>query len=199
MMLRKIAQLVLIPEALAVCKREFAHAMSARMQKDSLRAVGNAPAPVTEATAKIDVFKPDREKLLIETCQVAPCAALKCEAGAGRLFDFLCAIVIYIQAAIMTVPRIARPKSVHEQELAEGSRQSREPADREAPLGRTAVQKFTARRSGTVRSKRVCQVLEGIGIRNYVGIENDANLAFRGSDALVHRRGKASVFRVRQN
>src|SRR5690349_5977149 len=113
MMLGKIPQHVGVPERLPVAEGKFGNAVTARVSKLRVGAIGDFPPAVNEASAKIHILEPHRIKILIEAADALPRFTPDCETRSGGLVNELGLGVVQIQAAIVPVPRIPGPGPIY--------------------------------------------------------------------------------------
>jgi hypothetical protein len=113
MVLAEIAQEISVPIGLTVAEGKLTDAVAATMNEDGVRAVQNLPAPISQPTTEIYVFKPDREEAFIETASVFPRLSLDGQASACRLLNLLGSGVVQTEAAIVPIPWITWPDPVH--------------------------------------------------------------------------------------
>jgi hypothetical protein len=146
------------------------------------------------AAAKIDIFEPDRVKLLIEAAKFFPNIAPDHEEGSGRLFDKTGLIKGTIQIPILAIHRIRRPQPVDPKEFEDQRCRCREPTDREPGLSvPCGVHQFS--RCHSVTAGRFPQRVNR-GQQIHGRVQKEDEFGIRRRDALIHGSGKSAVGRI---
>src|ERR1035437_7259734 len=102
--------------------------MAARMFRNRFRDLVQTKPSISNSTAEVHIFKPQREEALIQPTQFLPHRAAHHEKRPGGLLHRRTRGTIPIQAAVAAVYRIPRPDSIKQKNLqSQGGRGGKSP------------------------------------------------------------------------
>ena len=192
-----IAQHVRVPENLFVAKRELPHAVGAVMVKTRGWAIEDSRAAIKQSFAKIDILEPNRKEPFVEAANRIPRFAGDSQAGSGRLFDLLLLRIVGIEATIVLVHRIARPKLVYQQCLAEQRGKRWDPAEGEAACRLAVCLKQRSADGATMSGVDALeQSSDGSRLGDRIRVEDEKHLAFGLARGLIYRGAEATILLV---
>ena len=86
--------------------------MPAEVGGDRPRLVVHLVPVIAKSLAKVNIFEPDRKKLLIKPAQILPNLATKHQKRPGRLLDLGRFVMVKVVATVMPVGRVTRPQAI---------------------------------------------------------------------------------------